>query len=45
MTKVIIITLVPVGIGMLIRSKAPKFWDKMNKPVKVISGILLVVII
>jgi len=45
MIKVIIITLVPVGIGMLIRSKAPKFSDKMNRPVKVMSGILLIVII
>lgn len=43
--SVIIITLVPVAIGMLIRSKAPKFAGLMNKPVKIMSGILLIVVI
>lgn len=45
MIKVIIISLVPVGIGMVIRKKAPKFADKMNKPVKIMSGLLLFLII
>ncbi len=45
MIKVIIISLVPVGIGMVIRKKAPKFADKMNKPVKIMSGVLLFLII
>jgi len=45
MIKVLIITLLPVAIGMLIRAKAPKFSYKMNKPVKIMSGLLLVVII
>jgi BASS family bile acid:Na+ symporter len=45
MIKVIIITVVPVAIGMLIKAKAPKFSDKMSKPVKIMSGTLLIVII
>ena len=45
MIKVIIITLVPVAIGMLIRAKAPKFSDKMSRPVKLMSGVLLFLII
>jgi bile acid:Na+ symporter, BASS family len=43
--KVIIITIIPVAIGMLIRAKAPKFSDIMSKPVKLMSGVLLFVII
>jgi bile acid:Na+ symporter, BASS family len=43
--KLMIITLVPVAIGMFIRAKAIGFANKMNKPVKVVSGILLFVII
>lgn len=45
MIKVIIITLLPVAIGMLIRARSPKFSSKMSKPVKIMSGLLLVVII
>lgn len=40
-----LITLVPVAIGMFIRAKAIQFAMKMNKPVKIVSGILLFVII
>jgi bile acid:Na+ symporter, BASS family len=43
--KVIIITLLPVIIGMIIRAKAPAFSEVMSKPVKIMSGILLFVII
>lgn len=43
--KVIIITIIPVALGMLIRAKAPKFSDIMSKPVKIMSGVLLFVII
>ena len=43
--SVIIITLVPVAIGMFIRTKAPVFAAKMSKPVKIASGVLLFVII
>lgn len=45
MVKVLIITLLPVAIGMFIRAKAPKFSDRMSKPVKIMSGLLLVAII
>jgi BASS family bile acid:Na+ symporter len=43
--EVFVIVLVPVTIGMLIKSKAPLFASKMEKPVKIISALLLVVII
>jgi bile acid:Na+ symporter, BASS family len=43
--KLTLITLLPVSIGMLIRSKAMDFAQRMNKPVKIVSGILLVLII
>jgi len=45
MISVIIITLVPVTIGMFIRDRAQNFAAKMSKPVKIASGILLFVII
>lgn len=43
--KLTLITLLPVSIGMLIRNKAMGFAQRMNKPVKIVSGILLVLII
>jgi bile acid:Na+ symporter, BASS family len=43
--KVIIITLIPVVIGMITKAKAPRFSERMQKPVKMMSGILLFVII
>jgi len=43
--KLTIITLLPVSIGMYIRLKARTFADKMEKPVKIVSGILLFLII
>ncbi len=43
--KLTIITLVPVIIGMFIRSRAKGFADKMEKPVKIVSGVLLFLII
>ena len=43
--RLTLITLVPVGIGMYIRAKAKKFANKMDKPVKIVSGILLFLII
>jgi bile acid:Na+ symporter, BASS family len=43
--KVIIITLLPVSLGMIIRGKAPVFANKMSKPVKIMSGIFLFLII
>jgi bile acid:Na+ symporter, BASS family len=43
--KVIIITLIPVAIGMITRAKASRFSLRMERPVKIMSGILLFVII
>ena len=43
--KLTLITLLPVSIGMVIRAKATKFANKMDKPVKIVSGILLFMII
>ncbi|QLH34301.1 MAG: bile acid:sodium symporter family protein [Cyclobacteriaceae bacterium] len=43
--EVFVVVLVPVAIGMIIKSKAPGFADKMNKPVKIISALVLVIII
>jgi bile acid:Na+ symporter, BASS family len=43
--EVFAIVLVPVTIGMIIKSKAPAFALKMDKPVKIISALLLVIII
>ena len=43
--KLTLITLLPVSIGMFIRAKAEEFSHKMEKPVKIVSGILLFLII
>src|SRR5207237_6384579 len=43
--EVFLIVLVPVTIGMLIRSRAPAFADRMDKPVKLASVVFLVLII
>ncbi len=45
MISVIIITLVPVTIGMFIKARAKTFAEKMSKPVKIASGVLLFIII
>jgi BASS family bile acid:Na+ symporter len=43
--EVCLIVLGPVSIGMLIRSKAPKIAEKLNKPVKIASAVFLAIII
>ena len=43
--EVFAIVLTPVLIGMLVRSKAPAFAAKMDKPVKIISALFLLLII
>jgi len=43
--EVFAIVLVPVSIGMLIKSRVPVLAAKLDKPVKIISALLLVVII
>lgn len=43
--SVLIITIIPVAIGMFVRSRAPKFTARMEKPVRVMSGVFLALII
>ncbi len=43
--EVFAIVLLPVTMGMIIKNKAPQFASKMDKPVKIISALLLIVII
>ncbi|MDH5366843.1 MAG: bile acid:sodium symporter family protein [Cyclobacteriaceae bacterium] len=43
--EVFVVVLTPVAIGMIIRHKAPSFADKMNKPVKILSALFLILII
>lgn len=43
--EVFAIVLLPVSVGMMIRRFAPSFADKMDKPVKLASAILLVLVI
>lgn len=43
--EVFAIVLLPVTLGMMIKNKAPQFAGKMDKPVKVVSALLLIVII
>ncbi len=43
--KLTLITLLPVCLGMIIRAKAKTFAVKMDKPVKIVSGVLLFLII
>lgn len=43
--EVFAIVLIPVSIGMLIKKKWPVFAQKMDKPVKIASALILVVLI
>lgn len=43
--EVFAIVLLPVALGMLIRRRFPSFADAMNKPVRITSVIILVVVI
>ncbi|MAD96188.1 MAG: bile acid:sodium symporter [Flavobacteriaceae bacterium] len=43
--QILLIVIIPISIGMIIRSYKEKFALKMAKPVRIASGILLVVII
>lgn len=43
--SVLIITIIPVSIGMFINSKAPKFSARMEKAVKIVSAVFLALII
>lgn len=43
--QLLVITVIPVSLGMFIRSKKPGFADKMEKPVKVASALVLALVI
>ena len=43
--EVFAIVLLPVTMGMIIKNKAPQFASKMDKPVKIVSALLLLAII
>jgi bile acid:Na+ symporter, BASS family len=43
--EVFAIVLVPVAIGMLVKSKSPSFAARMDKPVKILSALLLLALI
>jgi bile acid:Na+ symporter, BASS family len=43
--EVFAIVLVPVTIGMLVRSKSPAFATRMDKPVKILSALVLIILI
>jgi BASS family bile acid:Na+ symporter len=43
--QVFAVVLVPVAIGMLVRAKAPGFADRMDKPVRIASAVLLFLVV
>jgi bile acid:Na+ symporter, BASS family len=43
--QVFAIVLIPVGIGMLIRSKKPSVADGLNRPVRITSAVFLILVI
>ena len=42
---VVVITLIPITIGMIVRSRSPHFADRMDKPVRIASTVIFVAII
>ena len=43
--SVVAVVLIPVAIGMTIRSKKPASADRMDKPVRIISAVFLILVI
>jgi BASS family bile acid:Na+ symporter len=43
--EVCYVVILPVGLGMIIRNRAPQFTQKLEQPVKIISAIFLTLII
>ncbi len=43
--SVLVITLIPVTLGMIIHRRAPRFSQRMEKPVKILSAVFLAAII
>ena len=43
--QVFAVVLVPVAVGMLVRQRAPEFADRMDKPVRILSAVVLALVI
>lgn len=43
--QIFVVVIIPVSLGMLLKHLKPKFADKMNKPVKIASALILFLII
>jgi bile acid:Na+ symporter, BASS family len=43
--QVFAVVLVPVAVGMLIRQRSPEFADRMDKPVRIASAVVLALVI
>jgi len=43
--QVFAVVLVPVAIGMLVRQRAPGFADRMDRPVRILSAVVLALVI
>jgi len=43
--QMFIIVIIPVSIGMLVKAKAPKFSKRMDKPVKIASAIIFILVV
>lgn len=43
--KVFALILVPVGLGMLVRAKSPAFAERMDKPVRIGSAVILAILV
>jgi BASS family bile acid:Na+ symporter len=43
--QVFAVVLVPVAIGMVVRSRATAFADRMDKPVRILSAVVLVLVV
>jgi BASS family bile acid:Na+ symporter len=41
----LLLSIIPIGVGMLIKHYKPSFADKMDKPVKIASALILLVLI
>jgi len=43
--QIVVITIIPISIGMLIRAQKPEFSDSMDRPVRIVSVVFLILII
>lgn len=43
--KVFVLILVPVGIGMLVKARRPRFADRADKPVRIGSAVILAILV